>query len=152
MDSQLTVDRVNEPGVTIGEITKKSPFFGYRNKESSKKKVLCDVFRKGDSYFLTGDVMRMDEEGWVFFCDRSGDTFRWKGENVSTAEVESIISEILKLTDVEWRYQETKGELGWLPLLAPQSPLIFLVSLNSCSSPFWRMLFHCLFVSLSLLI
>ena len=103
---------VNEPGETICEITKKAPFFGYRNKESSKKKVLCDVFRKGDSYFLTGDVMRMDEEGWVFFCDRSGDTFRWKGENVSTAEVESIISNILKLTDVVVYGVEVPGNEG----------------------------------------
>ncbi len=44
--------------------------------------------------------MRIDEEGWVYFCDRSGDTFRWKGENVSTAEVETRIATVLKLTDV----------------------------------------------------
>ena len=103
---------VNEPGETICEITKKSPFFGYRCKESSKKKVICDVFKKGDSYFRTGDVMRMDEEGWVFFCDRSGDTFRWKGENVSTAEVESIISNILQLTDVVVYGVEVPGNEG----------------------------------------
>ena len=103
---------VNEPGESICEITKKSPFFGYRNKEGSKKKVLCDVFKKGDSYYRSGDVMRMDEEGWVYFCDRSGDTFRWKGENVSTAEVECTISKILELTDVVVYGVEVPGNEG----------------------------------------
>ena len=61
---------------------------------------MTDVFRKGDSCFLTGDILQMDEEGFIYFCDRMGDTFRWKGENVSTTEVEANITNILELRDV----------------------------------------------------
>ena len=60
---------------------------------------MTDVFRKGDRYFRSGDILRMDEEAFFYFCDRTGDTFRWKGENVSTTEVEATIANILKLTD-----------------------------------------------------
>ena len=50
------------------------------------------VFRKNDVYFNTGDMLKMHEDLWVSFADRFGDTFRWKGENVSTLEVESILN------------------------------------------------------------
>src|SRR6185503_12963226 len=52
-----------------------------------EKKVLTDVFEKGDRWFATGDLMRSDADGYFYFIDRIGDTFRWKGENVSTNEV-----------------------------------------------------------------
>ncbi len=90
----------NEPGELVCEITKQDPFVGYRNKEKTKKKILTDVFVKGDAFFKTGDIMKIDEHGWVYFCDRSGDTYRWKGENVSTAEVECRIGTVLDMTDV----------------------------------------------------
>ena len=60
---------------------------------------MTDVFCKGDKYFLTGDILRMDEESFFYFCDRTGDTFRWKGENVSTTEVEATIANVLELRD-----------------------------------------------------
>ena len=50
-------------------------------------------------FFLTGDVLVMDEYGYMFFKDRTGDTFRWRGENVSTSEVEATVSNIIKLND-----------------------------------------------------
>jgi fatty-acyl-CoA synthase len=63
-------------------------FSGYADKAASEKKILTDVFQRGDRWFRTGDLMRQDSEGYFYFIDRIGDTFRWKGENVSTAEVE----------------------------------------------------------------
>lgn len=85
----------NEPGVFIGKIIKGNPsreFLGYVDKKASEKKIVHDVFKKGDMAFLSGDLLIADERGYLFFKDRTGDTFRWKGENVSTTEVEAQIS------------------------------------------------------------
>ena len=57
----------------------------------NENKILRDVFEKGDAWFRTGDLMRHDERGYFYFVDRIGDTFRWKGENVSTSEVAEAI-------------------------------------------------------------
>jgi fatty-acyl-CoA synthase len=65
----------------------RSNYTGYADKAATEKKILRDVFEKGDAWFRTGDLMRQDAEGYFYFVDRIGDTFRWKGENVSTGEV-----------------------------------------------------------------
>ena len=75
-------------------------FEGYLNPVETSKKIAHDVFRKGDSAFLSGDLVVRDELGYIYFHDRTGDTFRWRGENVSTAEVEALISKVLGLRDV----------------------------------------------------
>jgi citronellyl-CoA synthetase len=80
-----------EVGLLIGEITDKSPFKGYTDPEKTEKVILRDVFKKGDSFFNTGDLMRDIGFKHAQFVDRTGDTFRWKGENVSTTEVENIL-------------------------------------------------------------
>jgi len=85
-----------EPGEVIGKILKDSSkpgqrFEGYATNAETEKKVLRDVFAKGDVWFRTGDLMRKDANGYFYFVDRIGDTFRWKGENVSTTEVEEAI-------------------------------------------------------------
>ncbi|KAI9136423.1 hypothetical protein BKA69DRAFT_1104278 [Paraphysoderma sedebokerense] len=70
-----------------------SQFKGYYgNKSANEKKLLRDVFTKGDAYFRTGDLLKKDKDGFYYFVDRLGDTFRWKGENVSTAEVGTIVA------------------------------------------------------------
>lgn len=63
----------------------------FNNPKASDGKLLRDVLVKGDAYFRTGDIIRLDQEGRMFFCDRIGDTFRWKSENVSTAEVGEVL-------------------------------------------------------------
>jgi fatty-acyl-CoA synthase len=85
---------VDEPGEAVGPITSepRQRFDGYNDESQSKKKILRDVFEKGDLWFRTGDLMKMDKDGYIYFVDRVGDTFRWKGENVSTSEVEIAIS------------------------------------------------------------
>jgi len=62
-------------------------FEGYTDGAASARKLLHDVFSSGDAWFRTGDLMRQDANGYFYFVDRIGDTFRWKGENVSTSEV-----------------------------------------------------------------
>merc|ERR1712151_355749 len=62
--------------------------------KATEKKILRDVFAEGDAWFRTGDLLRTDLEGFMYFVDRIGDTFRWKGENVSTAEVAEVISTV----------------------------------------------------------
>jgi fatty-acyl-CoA synthase len=76
-------------GECIGRIggDARAEYTGYVDKAASEKKVLRDVFQKGDAWFATGDLMRIDGDGYLYFVDRIGDTFRWKGENVSTNEV-----------------------------------------------------------------
>ena len=76
-------------GECIGQIggDARSEYTGYVDKTASEKKVLHDVFEKGDAWFATGDLMKTDLDGYFYFVDRVGDTFRWKGENVSTGEV-----------------------------------------------------------------
>uniref|UniRef100_A0A4W4HDI9 Very long-chain fatty acid transport protein n=1 Tax=Electrophorus electricus TaxID=8005 RepID=A0A4W4HDI9_ELEEL len=92
-----------EPGILVGRINQKDPlrrFDGYVNQEATNKKIIHNVFTKGDSAYLSGDVMVMDELGYIYFRDRSGDTYRWRGENVSTTEVEGILSSLLNQRDV----------------------------------------------------
>jgi len=66
-------------------------FEGYTNAAETEKKILRDVFAKGDAWFRTGDLMTIDAAGFFHFVDRLGDTFRWKGENVATSEVNETI-------------------------------------------------------------
>ena len=68
-----------------------SRFEGYTSEEASAKKILRDVFEPGDTWYRTGDLMRRDDQGYFYFVDRIGDTFRWKGENVATSEVAEAI-------------------------------------------------------------
>ncbi|CAI2350717.1 unnamed protein product [Caenorhabditis sp. 36 PRJEB53466] len=91
-----------ESGAMVSTIRKNNPllqFEGYLNKKETNKKIIRDVFARGDSCFLTGDLLHWDRLGYVYFKDRTGDTFRWKGENVSTTEVEAILHPINGLSD-----------------------------------------------------
>ncbi|HKX64226.1 MAG TPA: long-chain-acyl-CoA synthetase [Rhizomicrobium sp.] len=85
-----------EVGETLGGISTRAgrEFEGYSNRAESDKKMLRDVFKRGDLWFRTGDLMRRDAHGYFYFVDRIGDTFRWKGENVSTGEVGEVLAAV----------------------------------------------------------
>lgn len=78
-------------GLLLARIDDKAPLDGYTDPQKTEKVVLHDVFAKGDRYFNTGDLLRNIGFGHAQFVDRLGDTYRWKGENVSTTEVENIL-------------------------------------------------------------
>ncbi|XP_041073865.1 very long-chain acyl-CoA synthetase-like isoform X1 [Polyodon spathula] len=82
-----------ETGLLVSKITKIAPFVGYaRNQQQTDKKKLRDVFKKGDLYFNSGDLLMLDQDNFLYFQDRIGDTFRWKGENVATTEVADVLN------------------------------------------------------------
>jgi fatty-acyl-CoA synthase len=85
----------SEPGELLGRIAEGSTaagrFEGYTSREATEKKILRDVFAPGDAWFRTGDLLSRDADGYYYFVDRIGDTFRWKGENVSTQQVAEAV-------------------------------------------------------------
>jgi citronellyl-CoA synthetase len=78
-------------GLLVMEISEKTPFPGYSDRKKTEEKIFRDVFRNGDMWFNTGDMLRNMGFRHAQFADRLGDTFRWKGENVATMEVEKAI-------------------------------------------------------------
>lgn len=78
----------DEPGELLGRLPDGAPAASYTDRVASERKLLRGAFADGDAWFRTGDLVRRDEAGFYRFVDRLGDTFRWKGENVSAAEVE----------------------------------------------------------------
>ncbi|HXR95524.1 MAG TPA: AMP-binding protein, partial [Rhizomicrobium sp.] len=91
-----------EAGEALGRISKRAgrDFEGYTKSSDTQKKILHDVFKKGDAWFRTGDLMRRDSHGYFYFVDRIGDTFRWKGENVATSEVAEALTTVPGIREV----------------------------------------------------
>jgi fatty-acyl-CoA synthase len=85
---------VGEIGECVGEIRPgpRTDYSGYADKGASERKIARNLFKRGDAWFATGDLMRQDRDGYFYFVDRVGDTYRWKGENVSTGEVEQALA------------------------------------------------------------
>ncbi len=92
-DGRCVEAEVGEAGECLGQIKSdaRTAYVGYADRQASEKKVLHDAFAPGDAWFRTGDLLRRDAEGYFYFVDRIGDTFRWKGENVSTSEVAGVL-------------------------------------------------------------
>uniref|UniRef100_A0A8C8HR61 Very long-chain fatty acid transport protein n=1 Tax=Oncorhynchus tshawytscha TaxID=74940 RepID=A0A8C8HR61_ONCTS len=114
-----------EPGQLVGRINQKDPlrrFDGYVNEGANSKKTANSVFKKGDTAYLSGDVLVMDQYGYMYFKDRTGDTFRWKGENVSTTEVEGTLSRLLDMMDVVVYGVEVPGAEGKAGMAAVADP------------------------------
>ena len=111
-----------EKGLLIGMInpnSTKTAYNGYANNSAaSNKKIIENVFKKGQKAFNSGDLMMCDQFGYMYFCDRLGDTYRWRGENVATVEVENIISKNLDSTEVVVYGVEVPGQEGKAGMVA----------------------------------
>lgn len=119
-------------GQCIGKISgdARTEYSGYLDKEASEKKVLRDVFERGDAWFATGDLMKRDAEGYFYFVDRIGDTFRWKGENVSTNEVAERLQafpgvELATVYGVEAPGADGRAGMAALVMDVPFDPQVF---------------------------
>lgn len=87
-----TEAKEGEKGILVIHINPLFSFDGYVDQKATQGKVVTDVFRRGDRYFNSGDILTVHGDGWVSFADRIGDTYRWKGENVSTNEVAELLN------------------------------------------------------------
>ncbi|OQS17108.1 long-chain-acyl-CoA synthetase [Nocardia donostiensis] len=98
-DGRLRRVRPGGVGLLLAKVTSRSPFDGYTDEAASEAKLIRDGFGKGDVWFDTGDLVR--DQGWhhIAFVDRLGDTFRWKGENVATTEVEAALGSVAEITE-----------------------------------------------------
>ncbi|MGH8384965.1 MAG: long-chain-acyl-CoA synthetase [Pseudomonas sp.] len=113
-----------EQGLLLARIDDKAPLDGYTDPQKTEKVVLHDVFAKGDRYFNTGDLLRNIGFGHAQFVDRLGDTYRWKGENVSTTQVENILLQYPQICEavaygVEIR--NTNGRAGMAAITPAES-------------------------------
>jgi fatty-acyl-CoA synthase len=98
-------------------------FEGYVSPQDTERKILHDVFVRGDAWFRTGDLMKMDGSGFFYFVDRIGDTFRWKGENVSTSQVAATLSAVpgvlgASVYDVEIPFADGRAGMAALAVSA----------------------------------
>ncbi|XP_034651975.1 long-chain fatty acid transport protein 4 isoform X2 [Drosophila subobscura] len=118
--------RPGEAGLLVGKVDPRravSAFHGYADKGDSEKKLLRNVFASGDVFFNSGDVVVCDILGYFYFKDRTGDTFRWRGENVATQEVEAIITNCVGLEDcVVYGVQipHVEGKAGMAAIVDPE--------------------------------
>jgi fatty-acyl-CoA synthase len=90
-------------------------FKGYTDPEATRRKILEGVFEKGDRWYRSGDLLRHDDDGFFYFVDRIGDTYRWKGENVSTAEVAEVLARspgVLEATVAGVQVPGMEGQAG----------------------------------------
>jgi len=104
----------------LARIDKISPFSGYKNnKSATRAKIIENVFQPGDRYFISGDLFQLHKKDYVSFVDRVGDSFRWKGELVSTNEVADIINKFDPIEDSNVygvKVKDTEGRAGMAAL------------------------------------
>ncbi len=111
-------------GLLVTKISEKTPFDGYTEKDKTESSTLRDVFEKGDAWFNTGDYLRNIGFKHAQFLDRLGDTYRWKGENVSTAEIENVISDypgVAETVVFGAKIPNTNGRAG-MAIIIPTDP------------------------------
>ncbi|MFX1277889.1 MAG: long-chain-acyl-CoA synthetase [Promethearchaeota archaeon] len=127
-DGFLQMVDEGEAGLFLMKIQDPYTFAGYTSKSASKQKIIEDVFEQGDKWMYSGDLIRPIGYGHAQFVDRLGDTFRWKGENVSTSEVEDVI---LSFEEVEHTsvygvlVPDTEGRAGMASIFTKRKPETF---------------------------
>lgn len=109
---RLSKVKKGEVGLLLAKVTNRAPFDGYTDDDATEAKLLRNGFKDGDVWFNTGDLVRDQGFTHVAFVDRLGDTFRWKGENVATTEVEGAVSEFPCVDDVTVYGVEVPGTDG----------------------------------------
>lgn len=115
--------RRGESGVLLGRTSNSLAFEGYQDDRETEGRLLHSVFKEGDCYFNTGDLLRVDHRFLLYFVDRLGDTFRWKGENVATLEVQEQIrrcSSVEEVTVYGVQIPGTDGRAGMAALVIAQ--------------------------------
>ncbi|MFT5433866.1 MAG: citronellyl-CoA synthetase, partial [Myxococcota bacterium] len=115
---------VGEAGLLLTKVTPRFRFEGYTDAEATRNKVFADVFEPGDEWVNTGDLMRSLGFGHLQFVDRVGDTFRWKGENVATTEVEAVAAGEPTIADVTVygvQVPEALGRAGMMAVVPSRS-------------------------------
>jgi fatty-acyl-CoA synthase len=120
----IVCDR-DEPGEAISLIKDDRTFDGYNDVEASFRKILRHVFVANDRWYRTGDLMRKNAAGFYFFLDRLGDTFRWKGENVSTTEVANVVRSCPGVLDAIVYGVEVAGNEGRAGMAAVTTTEVF---------------------------
>ncbi len=129
-DGTLQICAAGEVGELIAEIldgpTAAGFFEGYTSAEATEAKILRGVFREGDRWMRSGDLVRHDADDYYYFVDRVGDTFRWKGENVSTDEVAAALARfpgpaVVNVYGV--RVAGAEGRAGMVALTYPRAAL-----------------------------
>ena len=114
-DGRCVACTADEPGELLGRVVAGGAgmeYDGYTDRDASARKIVHDAFAPGDAWFRSGDLLRRDADGWYYFIDRIGDTFRWKGENVSTQEVADVLNRAPGVTETNVYGVAVPGEDG----------------------------------------
>jgi fatty-acyl-CoA synthase len=114
-DSRCVACTADEPGELLGRVVAGGAgmeYDGYTDRDASARKIVHDAFAPGDAWFRSGDLLRRDADGWYYFIDRIGDTFRWKGENVSTQEIADVLNRAPGVTETNVYGVAVPGEDG----------------------------------------
>ncbi len=119
-DGRVRKVKTGQPGLLLSKVSSFQPFDGYTDKAATEKKLVRDAFKDGDVWFNTGDLMRSQGFGHAAFTDRLGDTFRWKGENVATTQVEAAMSQDAQVEEATVFGVEVPGAGGRAGMVAMQ--------------------------------
>ncbi len=101
-----------EAGELLGRVGGSMEYDGYTDRAATERKLVRDAFARGDAWFRTGDLLRQDADGYYYFVDRIGDTYRWKGENVATQEVADVLNGAPGVSEANVYGVEVPGEDG----------------------------------------